>query len=71
MVVQKCICFGRYEESETPALLKALRADQELYHEALRLFYEQNMFTLTPTNLTAFKRMPRKVRENIRKLCIM
>jgi hypothetical protein len=35
---------------KTPALLVALRGDQELYHEVLELFYRSNTFTLHRAN---------------------
>src|SRR5579862_8779822 len=35
---------------KTPALLVALRGDQELYHEVLELFYKSNTFTLHRAN---------------------
>lgn len=35
---------------KTPALLVALRGDQELYHEVLELFYRRNTFALHSAN---------------------
>lgn len=35
---------------KTPALIVALRGDQDLYHEVLELFYANNTFTLHQRN---------------------
>jgi len=42
----------------SPALLVALRGDNELYHEALEIYYKTSTFILSSRNIWAFKAMP-------------
>lgn len=49
------------KENKIPSLLKALRADQELYEEALAVFYKTNTFVLRQANQWSFQNMPQKL----------
>ncbi|KAE9381214.1 hypothetical protein N431DRAFT_551368 [Stipitochalara longipes BDJ] len=55
---------------KTPNLIKALRADQKLYHEALEVFYKQNLFKLHRANGWSFGDMTKEAVLSIEKIKI-
>lgn len=50
IIYEYLVKIRRLERQTTPALLIALRPDQQLYHEALDVFYKINIFKLTGFN---------------------
>ena len=57
-------------KAKTPVILVALRADNELHHEAIKEFYKQNWFRLKQQNFSAAKFMSKNTVWGIRKLYI-
>src|ERR1700709_2617764 len=41
------LCVATPDNNQTPALIKALRGDPQLYHEALEVYYAINTFTMS------------------------
>jgi hypothetical protein len=65
------LCLADTWVGKTPALLIALRGQEELYCQALGIFQENNIFCLTTQKrLQAFKTMPESSLSNIRKISI-
>lgn len=52
-------------DGKTPPLIKALRADQEIYKEAMEIFYETNAYELKESNGWSFQGMSGRVLETI------
>ena len=48
-------------EKFTPPLIKALRPEPQLYHEALEIFYSLKLCSISPHNEAQIVRLPRSV----------
>jgi len=57
-------------DQKAPQILVALRSDSILYHEALRVFYNQNWCHLRPENVSSIGMMSMKTASNIQRLSI-
>jgi len=55
---------------KTPSILVALRDDQELYHEAIRAFYQQDWCCISSNNFSSMGSISVKAASNIQKLNI-
>ena len=67
MIFRYCVDFT---DRKTPPLIVALRGDQELYHEAMKLFYKLNYFTLDKSTAAVCEAMRLNIRQNIQQLKI-
>jgi hypothetical protein len=60
-------CMPEYAP-KTPEILIALRGDQGLYHEAIRIYHEINFYTFRPNALAAYDVFPENLAAKIQKL---
>ncbi|KAF4627665.1 hypothetical protein G7Y89_g10489 [Cudoniella acicularis] len=65
------LCLSDAWEGKIPALIKAVRQDQGLYHEALEIFYEDKQFVLHKVNGWSFNDMEFSAMLTIKKLEIV
>jgi hypothetical protein len=67
MIFGRCIDFRK---TKTSVLLIALRGDEKLYTEAIRIFYKLNWFRVDLQSLPAFELISKKALQSIQKLII-
>ncbi|KAJ5038241.1 uncharacterized protein L3040_007108 [Drepanopeziza brunnea f. sp. 'multigermtubi'] len=62
-------CLQIEEDNKSPALLMALRADKELYPEAIEMFYKLNYFTLNSVTIKTLDDLSPNAVMGIKNLC--